>query len=174
MTLLGAIFFGLAPHAFGLASHVTRSHTNSLRAQIESAVRQGEQSIAHKDLKAYMSGYADDFQGQDITGAVYGKQQAQQNVAKAMSYAQAVQSQEKVLTVQPTVKGAIVLSQEHTTVHIIGRRTHKIHILIFDGLWQSVWVKSGRKWLVWRETQLSQTITRDGKAQVIKPGVRHA
>lgn len=162
----------LALTLLGLASRATLSDVGSLREQIQAAVHRGDQSIAHKNIKGYMSGYANDFQGRDISGNVYDKQQAQQNLAKSLSLSQSIQSKPTILTIQATPKGAVVLSREHTILHIVGRRTHKTHVLIFDGLWRSVWEKSGTTWLLWRETQLSQTITTDGKAHVVKPGAR--
>jgi len=158
----------------GLASRAALSDVASIREQIQAAVRQGEQSMARKDIKGYMSGFADDFQGRDISGDVYGKQQAQQSLAKSLSLSQSIQGKPTILTIQTTPEGAVVLSREHTVLQIVGRRTHKVHILIFDGLWRSVWVKRGPAWLLWRETQLSQTITTDGKARVVKPSTRPA
>jgi len=164
----------LAVTFLGLASRAALSDVGSIREQIQAAVRQGEQSMARKDIKGYMSGYANDFLGRDIAGDVYSKQQAQQSLAKSLSISQSIQGKPTILTIQATPKGAVVLSREHTVLHIVGRRTHKMHVLIFDGLWRSVWVKSGPTWLLWRETQLSQTITADGKARVVKPSTRPA
>ena len=159
---------------WGLSSHAASGGVGSVREQIQAAVHRGEQRMVHRDVKGYMAGYADDFQGRDISGGVYDKRQARQNLEKSLSYSQSMESEPTILTVQATPKGVVVLSREHTVLHIIGRRTHKTHALIFDGLWRSVWVKSGPTWLVWRETQLSQTITTDGKARVVKPGAKPA
>jgi len=158
----------------GLTSRAAFSDAGSIREQIQAAVRQSQQSMARKDIPRYMSGYAKDFQGRDILGDVYGKQQAEENFKKSLSVSQSIKSNSTILTVQATPKGAVVLSHEHTVLHIVGRQTHKVHTLIFDGLWRSVWVKTGPIWLVWRETQLSQTITTDGKARVVKPGTKPA
>lgn len=169
------VFKTISALAFlGLASRAALSDVNSIREQIQVAVRQGEQSMARKDIEGYMSGYAQDFQGRDISGAVYNKQQAQQSLAKSLSISQSVQGKPTILTIRATPKSAVVLSHEHTVLHIVGRRTHKTHILVFDGLWRSVWVKRGSAWLIWRETQLSQTITTDGRVRVIKPGTKPA
>lgn len=115
-----------------------------------------------------MAYYAPDFQGSDVSGDHYNRQQAKQNVIKSMAIVHSNSGQEPIESVAPVPGGAVTLSREHTVLHILGQRTHKMHTLVFDAQWQKEWARTSKGWQLRRETQLTWKVTKDGKVTVNK------
>lgn len=138
------------------------------REQITNAIQQGCVSFAHKDLAACMKHYAADYQGQGISGPPYNRQQAKHNIAYAMTIMQSGHIQPYVESIVPVAGGMSVVSSEHTVLHIMGRRIHKLHVLVIDARSRDMWVPTKAGWRLRRGTQLSMAATIDGKVQSVK------
>ena len=130
--------------------------------EIEALSRRSEADAMRKEVKACLSYFAEDYQGQDMDGRVWNKAQAGVNLTKAFQLAKTMRSHSTLKDVHLVDGNAIVLSQEHTILEIVGKKTGKLHTLVFDGQWRSTWIKKQGVWQVWREKHLSRTITRDG------------
>ncbi len=140
----------------------------SIQEQIEAVLRRASVSFAHKDVKGFMAHYAADFQGSDVSGDHYNREQAKQSLMKSLSVIHSISGQEPIESVTPIPGGAVVLFREHTVLHILGQRTHKMHVLVFDADWRKIWARTNKGWQLRRETQLTWKVTKDGKVTVNK------
>lgn len=140
----------------------------SIQEQIEAVLRQSAASFVRKDVKGFMAHYAADFQGSDVSGDHYNRQQVKQNFIKSMAIIHSNSGQEPFGSVTLIPGGAVILSHEHTVLHILGQRTHKMHVLVFDADWQKTWARTNKGWQLRRETQLTWKVTKDGKVTINK------
>jgi len=116
-----------------------------------------------------MAGFTQDFHGESINGDRYDRNQAKQNLIKSLSYAQSATAHTLVKNITLVKGQAIVITQEHTALTILGRRTHRMHTLVFDGLWRSVWVETRLGWQMASDKQLTSTVTTDGVRKIVQP-----
>lgn len=140
------------------------------RREIQEALRRSDDSLHRKDIRGYMVGFTPDFHGESINGDRYDRNQAKQNLIKSLSSAQSMKASTKVKSITLTGQRAVVVSREHTALMILGRRTHRLHTLVFDGLWRGIWVDTKAGWEEQSEKQLTSTVTTDGIPRVIHPG----
>ena len=139
------------------------------RREIQEAVRRSDASLHRKDVQGYMAGFNQDFHGESINAERFDKEDAKQNLLKSLSYAQSVTAHTSIKNISFVKGQAIIMSQEHTALTILGRRTHRLHTLVFDGLWRSVWVETKQGWQEQSEKQLTSMVTTDGIAKVVSP-----
>ena len=153
----------------GLSANVAHSQTANVRSQIEATLRIQNQHLAHKDVNGYLATVTDDFKGTDIHGKTYDKKQLRQSVIQVLSLVQSIRRDATVTRVTPSAGGVTVLSADRTTLKFTTPATHTKHVIIFDSAWRSLWVKTSQGWRRRRDTQLSETITTDGKSKVVPP-----
>lgn len=154
--------------AFAVCALPALARQASIQEQIEAVLQQAGASFARKDLKGCMAYYAADFQGSDIFGGHYNRQQAKQNLIKSMAVIHSNSGQEPIESVMPIPGGAVILSREHTVLHTLGQRTHKMHVLIFDAEWRKTWTRTSKGWQLRREKQMTWKVTKDGKVTTNK------
>lgn len=139
------------------------------KSEIQSALRRSDDSMHRKDIVGCMRSFTPDFQGEDIKGSHYDRMQAKQNLLKSFSSAHSIKAKTTLKSLSFVHDDAIVLGQEHTKLTIFGKRTHRPHTLVFEGLWQSIIVKTKKGWQIKREKQLTSTMTIDGVVKVVEP-----
>jgi hypothetical protein len=139
------------------------------RREIQEALRRSDDSLHRKDIKGCMVGFTQDFHGESINGDRTDRNQTKQSLMKSLSYAHSVTAHTMVQNITFVKGQAIVVSQEHTRLTVLGRRTHRLHTLIFDGLWRSAWINTKAGWQVKSQKQLTLTVTTDGFPKVISP-----
>lgn len=139
------------------------------RREIQEALRRSDDSLHRKDIWGYMVGFTPDFHGESINGDRYDRNQAKQNLIKSLAYAQSATAHTSVKNVTIVKGQAVVVTQEHTALTILGRRTHRVHTLVFDGLWRSVWVETRFGWQIASDKQLTSAVITDGVRKVVQP-----
>jgi len=139
------------------------------RREIQEALRRSDDSLHRKDIQGCMAGFTQDFHGESINGDHFDRKQSKQSLTKSLFYAQSVTAHTQVKNIAFVNRKAIVVSQEHTVLTILGRRTHHLHTLVFDGLWSSVWIDTKLGWCEQSEKQLTSTATTDGIPKVGSP-----
>ena len=152
----------LAVSGPALAADPAATVQKTLQADYEAR----DKAVARRDIDATLAHYAPEFVGISRTGKAHDLQTERTDFLK--TFALPAQASATVSTIQKLSLShagteAEITLHRHGVLHLVDPQTHAPRLLNLDGVYQDVWTKHGREWLLTREQTVSVQATMNGK-----------